>query len=940
MKMAGAVSNAALALVALTLATAAAGLASSQASFNYTAYDVVATGNDATCVLYTVPPSNTPRIKCWGYGIGGDLGVSSTQVKAEVETEPLEGQFQYFYLGQSPLSLGDNLPVLSFTFHTSQPKFGSSTLGTALLDGNNTWIWGSLTGFCTTAYSAVPAPWNWDALPTLISQSSLLDLATGEYLANVAVGFGFCAGISTSNRLYTWGFDGMNGVALGALADGIAKSQGHFVRYPQPIMPSTNFSSVCATMSGIVALAADGTVSVAGAQSQYLNLTASSSPAVYNLTQRTWGSGASLASSIACGAFSFCAVDAQDGSVWCAGTVAVSEARVGVFTTPDLTQVLSVPQNAGAAILQLSVGQFHACALAVNGTTFCWGARDAFLPHVQAEEGSYTSLLDTMILLGPTQVTFGATNASTLKVMSGLDVNFAILSDGTLRGVGITSLLSSRSQLGAGPNAYMPEYQVMEIVGKATGSPTTAPSKSPSQAPTPPTPATQSPTSQSPTSQSPTNFPTSQSPSIAPSVALSTTHNRFLGCVQDDSTSPTMPVVLLNESTSGPDLTFATRCVTAGVLSGFSFVGLQTNENDTDPIARRLCFATTNVTSAAALGLSQSCENMYSLTYNTMVSSGAAASSAQPSLAATSVYFVADFITLSFVERSYLGCFVPGSSTSAKFTTFVSVGDGNASPTVCATHAPSTSTVFGVNGNNTCAYGSISAVTNMQPISSGAFSPVLDGCLQPCSGGDGSTLCGGLEGEAYSTYLLHKDSYAASTWVGCFRDGDASLSPYTTSRRFPLEMDSTNLTVELCRSYVQSMGTTQFSYFAVQDGNQCFYGEDLRLDNIEAYGSVDRCLSPCGGDSSEMCGGYGTNAVYKTFVPTSSPTRTPSRTPTQAPAPTQTPTSQARSPTLPTQSPTSKSPTAHSSTKPTHSPSRFCLVLALLWHSCLFVGLR
>ncbi|PNW85007.1 hypothetical protein CHLRE_03g167712v5 [Chlamydomonas reinhardtii] len=88
-------------------------------------------------------------------------------------------------------------------------------------------------------------------------------------------------------------------------------------------------------------------------------------------------------------------------------------------------------------------------------------------------------------------------------------------------------------------------------------------------------------------------------------------------------------------------------------------------------------------------------------------------------------------------------------------------------------------------------------------------------------------------------------------YYGCFHDSDKRTMPVV------LAWDKKDLTLEDCAALARAAGLrlygVQFSWF-------CFGGNDLSL--ATSLGHSEECTRPCGGNSSQVCGGPYTNGVY------------------------------------------------------------------------------
>ncbi|PNW74330.1 hypothetical protein CHLRE_13g604250v5 [Chlamydomonas reinhardtii] len=112
-------------------------------------------------------------------------------------------------------------------------------------------------------------------------------------------------------------------------------------------------------------------------------------------------------------------------------------------------------------------------------------------------------------------------------------------------------------------------------------------------------------------------------------------------------------------------------------------------------------------------------------------------------------------------------------------------------------------------------------------------------------------------------------------YQGCFKDSDARRLPVV------LAWDQRNMTLEWCDALARAAGVplygVQFSWF-------CFGGNDLAF--ATSLGPSPNCTMPCGGNSSQICGGQYANGVYAFSGPLSPPSpRPPSPAPPSPPSP-------------------------------------------------------
>ncbi len=91
-------------------------------------------------------------------------------------------------------------------------------------------------------------------------------------------------------------------------------------------------------------------------------------------------------------------------------------------------------------------------------------------------------------------------------------------------------------------------------------------------------------------------------------------------------------------------------------------------------------------------------------------------------------------------------------------------------------------------------------------------------------------------------------SAEAAVFVGCFKDtADRDLKGYSFSSR--------QMTVQDCIFMCAHKG---YAYAGLQYGSQCFCG-----NSYGRYGAVNNCNMRCSGDSSQVCGGFWANSVYR-----------------------------------------------------------------------------
>jgi hypothetical protein len=104
-------------------------------------------------------------------------------------------------------------------------------------------------------------------------------------------------------------------------------------------------------------------------------------------------------------------------------------------------------------------------------------------------------------------------------------------------------------------------------------------------------------------------------------------------------------------------------------------------------------------------------------------------------------------------------------------------------------------------------------------------------------------------------FPLHFLTVTNPDYVGCFSEPVCTEDLNARALTF-IANDEQAMTVEQCKILASQMG---FAYAAVQWHSQCFGGFD-----ISQYTEAGTCDRPCSGDSSQMCGGSCTNAMYLT----------------------------------------------------------------------------
>ncbi|KAE9396148.1 WSC-domain-containing protein [Gymnopus androsaceus JB14] len=139
----------------------------------------------------------------------------------------------------------------------------------------------------------------------------------------------------------------------------------------------------------------------------------------------------------------------------------------------------------------------------------------------------------------------------------------------------------------------------------------------------------------------------------------------------------------------------------------------------------------------------------------------------------------------------------------------------------------------------------------------GATGAIVDDsqCTSPC-GGASSTMCGGIWMLSVYTVSTTPAARDASSLIGCIAEGT------TGSRRALADASYSDpaMTPAMCQSKCSG-----YTYAGVEYSTECYCGNSLTGNG--ASGTVvdgSNCVSTCGGDSTQMCGGTWYLSVYTT----------------------------------------------------------------------------
>ena len=206
--------------------------------------------------------------------------------------------------------------------------------------------------------------------PVAVSQGAMPSGATTRMI--VAAGSHTCA-IASDNMAYCWGY-GTNG----RLGNGSTGDQTTPVAVSQGAMPSgATIQQLSASDSHTCAIGSDSMAYCwgQGANGRLGNGSTGDQTTPVAVSQGAMPSGATI-QQISAGPYHACAI-ASNNATFCWGAAATG--RLGYGGTSQQTTPVAVSQGAmpsGATIRQVGAGRDHACAIASNNTAFCWGADD------------------------------------------------------------------------------------------------------------------------------------------------------------------------------------------------------------------------------------------------------------------------------------------------------------------------------------------------------------------------------------------------------------------------------------------------------------------------------------------------------------------------------------------------------------------------------------
>ena len=191
-----------------------------------------------------------------------------------------------------------------------------------------------------------------------------------EDVTALSLGSMFACALTHSGSVYCWGENGSNQLGDGTSTDRLSPVAVIDLP-PNVIAVSTGASHACAmTGEGDVVCWGGNQYGQIGDAS---NLPRSSPVHVKNLSDKIIA--------ISAGGYHSCALT-RAGTVQCWGNNAAGELGVNIASSTCLNDIgdqvacVSTPQTLGgfdSAVVAISAGMFHTCALTRNGTVYCWG---------------------------------------------------------------------------------------------------------------------------------------------------------------------------------------------------------------------------------------------------------------------------------------------------------------------------------------------------------------------------------------------------------------------------------------------------------------------------------------------------------------------------------------------------------------------------------------
>lgn len=281
---------------------------------------------------HTCAVSSTGGVWCWGADDSGQAGQQALVAERQSPEEVLPGE-TYF------------TQVVAGTYHTC-----------ALAAYGQAWCWGLASSgqIGNGSFGTV------ELIPTQV--------LTIPRFTEIQAGGGFTCALASDGDAYCWG----RGVS-GQLGDDTSTNRN----VPTPVvMPSgVTFTQLAHGDEHTCALAADGAAWCWGLDSsgQLGNGAAGDQDVPDEVTMPEVGVGWTQVSP---GLWHTCGL-ASDGTAWCWGADNLGQLGDGAGVSADQQSPLQVVMPAGVRFTQVSSGNFFTCALASDGAAWCWGRDDA-----------------------------------------------------------------------------------------------------------------------------------------------------------------------------------------------------------------------------------------------------------------------------------------------------------------------------------------------------------------------------------------------------------------------------------------------------------------------------------------------------------------------------------------------------------------------------------
>ncbi len=298
----------------------------------------LAVGNGYICAN-----ASNNKAYCWGYNTSGQLGDST----ATNRSMPVA-------VSQGALPAGATIRQVAAGFsHTC-----------AIASDNDLYCWGyngsGQLGDSTTVNRYVPV------LVSRVIDSGTTPFANGQILA----GADYTCAIASDNKAYCWGYN-----LYGQLGDGTTTNRTSPASISQGALPSgATIRQVSTDIYHTCAIASDNKAYCWGynPNGQLGDGTTTSRTAPVAVSQGALPFGA-IVNQIAVGYLNTCAI-ASDNKAYCWGYNLYGQ--LGDSTTTNRSTPVAVSQGAlpsGAIVRQIATGLHHACAIASDNKTYCWG---------------------------------------------------------------------------------------------------------------------------------------------------------------------------------------------------------------------------------------------------------------------------------------------------------------------------------------------------------------------------------------------------------------------------------------------------------------------------------------------------------------------------------------------------------------------------------------